>query len=163
VHLQEAPSARQGKPNLKTKTIALSAVLAVAVATSGLVWIFSEHNQTEARNTAVTFVRLLKNSELYKAFELMHKRNPTGRDFQTFLQRFQSAVGSPERLTGTESNYTFPIQTNGNRLRRWFYGDDIEMEEIGVEFDGVHCLFNLRLRRDSEQKWKVDRFQCHAG
>jgi hypothetical protein len=55
----------------------------------------------------------------------------------------------------------FPFQSNGNRLRRWINGTDVDMPEVNVEFDGAG-LFGVRMRRNLTGVWKVFRFACHA-
>jgi len=57
---------------------------------------------------------------------------------------------------------TFPKQTNGNRLRRLIRGQNVDMDEVDVEFEGA-CLLGVRLRRTSDNAWKVFYFASHAG
>ena len=58
--------------------------------------------------------------------------------------------------------WTSPTQTNGNRLRRLIRGQNVDMDELNVEFEGT-CLLSVRLRRTSDKGWRVFYFASHAG
>ncbi len=96
------------------------------------------------------FLRLLKARELDKAYELTTKAGLVGADAAAFQKKVAG-----ECLEGRGVSYMFPPQTNGNRLRRWIYRRDVEMPEVGVEFEDPLCPVRMTLRRDQNKKWKV--------
>jgi hypothetical protein len=55
-----------------------------------------------------------------------------------------------------------PIQTNGNRLRRWVSGRRVEEPQLQMEFDGA-CPLRVTLRLSAGQGWQVVRHGTHAG
>jgi hypothetical protein len=62
-----------------------------------------------------------------------------------------------DRLVGIS-----PLQTNGNRLRRWAAGRNVDEPELKLEFDGV-CPLRVSLRLTSTQGWQVVKHGSHAG
>ena len=120
-------------------------------------WAKSQYGQPEAVFIAQAFLSRLQSGDFEGAFALTTKSGFVGKtpaDLRAFAQRHTCVNG---RLV-----WTFPPQTNGNRLRRLFYGREIEMDEVYVEFEGA-CLLGVRLRRISEKEWRVFYFASHAG
>jgi len=62
-----------------------------------------------------------------------------------------------DRLVGIS-----PLQTNGNRLRRWVSGRGVDEPELQMEFDGA-CPLRVTLRWSAGQGWQVVRHGTHAG
>lgn len=57
-----------------------------------------------------------------------------------------------------------PPQTNGNRLRRWITGVEVEMPQLNVRLEGRAgpCLLTVTLRHGPDG-WRVRRLQRTAG
>lgn len=129
----------------------------VLVITGFFVWAKTEYGQPEAVSVAKTFLLRMQSGDLEGAFELTTKSGYVGRtpaDLREFAQRHTCLAGQFVR--------TFPSQTKGNRLRRLIRGQNIDMDEVDVEFEGA-CLLSVRLRRTSDNDWRVYYFASHAG
>jgi hypothetical protein len=144
------------KLNLNPRRVVACLALAL-VATGFAVWAKSQYGQPEAVSLAQAFLSRLQRGDFDGAFELTTKSGYVGKtpaDLRAFAQRHTCWNGRFVR--------TFPPQTNGNRLRKWFYGQAVDMDEVDIEFEGT-CLLGVRVRRTSEQGWKVFYFASHAG
>ena len=56
-----------------------------------------------------------------------------------------------------------PLQSYGNRLRRWLEGREADPQEMWLEFSIDGMPFEVREARRDGGAWKVDFFQAHAG
>jgi hypothetical protein len=129
----------------------------VTLAAGGFVWVKAEHRPEDAIAQAEAFVALLKAEKFSDAYDLTLKHKLTGKslaDFETLVKQQFCALD--------KTTTTFPFQSNGNRLRRWYQGRVLDPGEVTVEFTGA-CLFGVTLRNLSPQNWKVHFFQSHAG
>ncbi|WP_154667975.1 hypothetical protein [Pseudoduganella violaceinigra] len=137
---------------------ALFVCFAFALTVTGfLVWAKAAYGQPEAISVAKTFLLRLQSGDFESAHELTTKKGYVGKtaaELREFSQRHTCFSG---RFVST-----FPRQTNGNRLRRLFRGQDVDMDEVNVEFEGT-CLLGVRLRRTSDKAWRVFYFASHAG
>jgi hypothetical protein len=140
--------------------------LAIAASTFALcllgggffLWAKSEHRQEEQRQLAQEFLRLLQTNQFVRAHELTTRNGPVGRtaaELELISNRELCAI---ERLA-----YTYPFQSNGNRLRRWVSGVEIEMPQVHVEFVGAACLIGVTVVRTEDKQWRVSKFSKHAG
>jgi hypothetical protein len=120
-------------------------------------WAKSEHQSREAMQVASTFLKLLEAKQFSQAFELTVKRGFVGKSPEE-LQR----AAAREHCKVDRLAYTFPFQSNGNRLRRLVTGNEVDMPEIHVEFTGA-CLLRVTLRRTSQNEWRVVGLYRHAG
>lgn len=120
-------------------------VLVVFVAVPAWAWLSASYPFTVQRQLATEYLQLLENGD-YRRADDMELWEIRPRQFCT-----------TKRLL-----YTSPPQTNGNRLRRWLRGVEVEMPEVDVEFEG-QCLLRVQLRRDASGQWKVARLTHHAG
>lgn len=143
---------------LKSGARALFGCFALALAITGFfVWAKAEYAQPDAVSVATTFLSRLQSGDFASAFELTTKNGYVGKtpaDLREFAHRHTCFGGRLVR--------TFPPQTNGNRLRRLIRGQNIDMDEVNVEFEGT-CLLGVRLRRTSDNGWRVSYFASHAG
>jgi hypothetical protein len=128
-----------------------------ATGAAGFAWLKAEHRPSDAIAQAEAFVSLLKAGEFSGAYDLTVKNDVTGKTLVNFEALVKQQFCALEKTTTT-----FPFQSNGNRLRRWYQGRIIDLEEVTVEFTGS-CLFGVTLRNLSPQSWKVSYFQSHAG
>ena len=135
-----------------------AACLALAVVVTGFaVWAKSQYGQSEAVSIAQAFLSRLDSGDFEGAFAFTTKSGFVGKtpaELRTFAHRHTCWNG--------QFAWTSPPQTNGNRLRRLFYGQQIDMDEIHVEFKGT-CMLGVRVRRVSDQGWRVFYFASHAG
>lgn len=135
-----------------------AACLALAFVVSGFtVWAKSQYGQPEAVFVAQAFLSRLQSEDFDGAFALTTKSGLIGKtpaDLRAFAQRHTCWNG---RFV-----WTSPPQTNGNRLRRLFQGQQVDMDEIHLEFAGA-CMLGVRLRRISNKEWRVVYFASHAG
>jgi len=140
------------------KARALFACFTLAFAIGGFfLWAKAEYGHPEAVSVAKTFLSRMQSGDVEGAFELTTKNGYVGKtpaDLRAFAQRHTCMSG---RLA-----WTSPPQTNGNRLRRLVRGQNVDMDELNVEFEGI-CLLSVRLRRTSDKGWRVFYFASHAG
>jgi hypothetical protein len=132
--------------------------LLLALAVCAWFWLKAPYAFSEANRVAEKFVALLQSGDTQSAYELTLKNSLVGTtqlEFKTISDR--QLCGSRLQRVGQ-----FPLQTNGNRLRRWLKGAEIDMPEIQIEFEGF-CLFSVSLRHLGNGQWMVHNFQRHAG
>lgn len=147
----------------ETRTVALTGRVAavcaalVAVAILFVVWAKAEYGQPEAVAVAEAFLAKLRQDDFEGAFALTVRGGAVGGSPAALrdVALRQSCRGG--RFVGTA-----PPQTNGNRLRRWLAGREVEMGQVLVEFEGT-CLLGVRLRPVPGAGWKVTYFASHAG
>lgn len=121
-------------------------------------WLKMPYSFAPQRRLAETFINYVNEEEFEKAFELTRKNGYTG---QT-LKDFQAKASSEIRGPGYKFAYSYPPQSNGNRLRRRLKGTETEMGEVSLEFTGP-SLLRITLRRSGDNEWKVFFITSHAG
>lgn len=141
----------------KQKSLTAITALVVLLCIAGLAWLRQPYNQTPARQAAEQFHALLKAGQFEQAFALTAQHGLTGNTVTDL-----KAIASRHCLDASVFKYTFPAQTNGNRLRRLLTGRTVEMEQVSVEFEGT-CLLEIRLRQAKNGAWLVVYFASHAG
>jgi len=130
---------------------------ALALLIGAWFWAKSTYYPNEAVDRAQAFITLLEADQLDKARELALVNEYVGRTPEEF------ATLMPRQLCRVDHvAWTAPPQTNGNRLRRWWKGTEVEMPELDVEFEGT-CLLKVSLRRGDDGQWYVFNLQRHAG
>ena len=82
-------------------------------------WLEKQASARDQIQLAETFVNFLRSQRVEEAYELTMKSRmdlPTKEDFAAF---------APRQICGAfEFTEVFPVQTNGNRLRRWMSRQD---------------------------------------
>ena len=136
--------------------LALTFVLTVI---ASMLWLKADHVPSAAMRVAQAFVDRLQAGKFAQAHELTVKNNDyvgtTPAEFERIARRqFCGAI----HLVST-----FPFQSNGNRLRRWLAGAEVEMPEVRVEFAEGACLFGVSVRHQGAGQWQVYSFASHAG
>ena len=138
-------------------SLVLVAAALVAAATAAFAWMKMQYRHTAELETAEKFVKAVRSKDYGQAFELTTKARTWGYDGENF------GTFVPRQICGkfvlTE---VFPIQTNGNRLRRWLSGQEPDMPEVNVQYGG-ECFFRVTLRRQAGGEWRVVKFGSHAG
>jgi hypothetical protein len=145
--------------HFKTKsTFFIVSIILIAATAVAFIWLKRQHYPKEAVDIAQQFVTLLHQDKFESAYALTIKNGYTGKT----LTEFQANAKTERCPSEPKYDHTFPFQSNGNRLRRWVNGSEIDVQEINVEFKS-DCLLGIRLRKTSDQKWKVYYFAAHAG
>jgi hypothetical protein len=143
--------------SLSRKSLLPVVVAIVIAATAAYAWMKMQHRHTSELDTAERFVNALRDKDYGQAFELTTKARVwgyDGEDFRTFAPR--------QICGGFVLTDVFPIQTNGNRLRRRLSGQEPDMPEVNVQYGGK-CFFRVTLRREAGGAWRVVKFGSHAG
>jgi hypothetical protein len=134
--------------------------VAVVVAITGAwLWLKAQYHPPAAVHVAQEFVTELTAGRFAQALELTTKNPYTGR------QPSELADIASHNLCQVQADkvlQVFPLQSNGNRLRRRLAGRELDMPEVIIEFAG-DCPFSVTVRRTPSQDWKVSSFQSHAG
>jgi hypothetical protein len=135
------------------------ATFAFAVATTTIMtwWLKSEHSPSEPVRLARAFVEHLEAKQFGEAFELTTKTGMVGSTVEELEAVAERQMCRVDRWVGAS-----PFQSNGNRLRRWASGRDIEPSEVQIEFEG-ECLLGVTVRHIRGSEWRVSKFQRHAG
>ncbi|MDR1109347.1 MAG: hypothetical protein LBP92_01290 [Deltaproteobacteria bacterium] len=107
---------------------------------------------------AADFISYVNEKEFEKAFELTQKNIYTGKTLEEFIKIALFEIC----CSGYQFAYTHPLQTNGNRLRRWLRGSEVEIYGVSVEFTGP-TLLRITLRHLGNNQWKIFYFASHAG
>jgi hypothetical protein len=143
----------------KTKsTFFIVGIIVIAIFAIAYSWLKRQHHPKEAVDVAQQFVTLLYQDKFESAYALTIKNGYTGKT----LTEFQANAKTERCSSEPKYDYTFPFQSNGNRLRRWINGSQIDMQQINVEFKS-NCLLGVRVKKTSDQKWRVYSFALHAG
>ena len=130
---------------------------AVVSAMVGLYWLKQPHPAQEQVERVERFIELLRTANYAEAHTLTMKNALVGQTLPTFEVFAKRQICGRFKMTEV-----FPLQTNGNRLRRWMSGAEVEMPEVVVQYEGS-CLFKVTLRRDPKGNWKVFNFGSHSG
>ena len=134
-------------------------VLLVIMSVGLIFWAKAAHVQSEPIRIAVEFITHLCAKNYQAALKLIAKNGYTVKTAQELAANSDARYAhcGPIKLIGT-----FPFQSNGNRLRRWFSGRAVEMEVVTIEF-WTNCLFGVTLHHGGRDQWKIFSFGCHAG
>lgn len=120
-------------------------------------WLKAGYTQIKPRRIAHEFHQLLKSGNFQDAHQLTVKSGFVGRTPAEL-----ATIAKRHCLNADHFAYTFPFQSNGNRLRRWILGKEVEMDDVSVEFDGP-CLLEIRIHHMDDGAWKISYFASHAG
>lgn len=126
-------------------------------------WMFlkSPYEPKGATSAASAFIRDIYAEDWQRAYDLTFKNGNTGRTIDEFR-----AVAA-RQFCGRVSvlKYWSPLQTHGNRLRRWINGVPLDQDQVWVEFhdSSSGCMMSFEIRRTQDDQWKVFNFQSHAG
>ncbi|MEN0108305.1 MAG: hypothetical protein AAGC84_18045 [Pseudomonas sp.] len=131
--------------------------VACAAAVGFYLWAKAEYYPIEAVDRAQAFITLLEAGQLDKAQALALRNEYVGRTPAEFAVLTQRQLCTVDRV-----EWTAPPQTNGNRLRRWWRDEPLDMPEVHVEFQGS-CLLKVTLRAGEDGQWRVFNLQRHAG
>ncbi|MDF3837374.1 hypothetical protein P3W85_31160 [Cupriavidus basilensis] len=156
--MEAMPMARKHLSKLAPGTAVMTLAIACAMAGAWW-WLKAQHRASEPVQVAQAFVAYLKVGQFAQAHGLTMKNPYTGRTVSELadISRRNLCQVQEGRILST-----FPFQSNGNRLRRWLMGQEVEMSPITIEFAG-NCPFNVTVRRTQSNDWKVSSFQSHAG
>jgi hypothetical protein len=120
-------------------------------------WASCEYTQTEAKQVAHDFLQRLEARQYTKAFELTVQQGYVGKSPEELQAISEREFCKVDRLASI-----FPFQSNGNRMRRWFSGREVDMPQVVFEFTG-RCLLGVAVRKTEHNTWRVFRFASHAG
>lgn len=141
----------------RTRRYAAFAVMLVLAGIGLTFWLKAEHVPTVPIQIAEEFIGYLHANNYESAITLTMKNTYVGKTADDLAIVSHRQLCKVTRMVGT-----FPFQSNGNRLRRWFSGRKIEMPEVHIEYEG-ECLFRVTLRHVGNGQWKVFNFGSHAG
>ncbi|MEQ4923435.1 hypothetical protein [Proteus hauseri] len=141
------------------KQIVCSLLFLLALFVLGVIyWLKLPYSFSSQRQIATAFINNINNEEYERAFELTQKNSYTGKTLEEFKDHALKEI----RGADYKFAYSFPNQTNGNRLRRWFNGTEVEMRDINLEFKGPSDL-RITLRHTNNNQWKIYYITSHAG
>lgn len=121
-------------------------------------WLKLPYSFSYQRQLATHFINNINNKEYEQAFSMTQRNLYTGKT----LAEFKAKVVREIPASGYQFAYSFPKQTNGNRLRRWFNGTEVEMQDVNIEFKGPTDL-RITLRHTGDDKWEIFYITSHAG
>ncbi len=121
-------------------------------------WLKLPYSFSYQRQLATHFINNINNEEYEQAFSMTQRNLYTGKT----LAEFKAKVVREIPASGYQFTYSFPKQTNGNRLRRWFNGTEVEMQDVNIEFKGPTDL-RITLRHTGDDKWEIFYITSHAG
>ena len=115
-----------------------------------------------AIRTAQSFVDCLRSNQLEQAYRLTTRQSEVSRSFGEFQSIVrQQWPGAP--LVSVRFLTAHPSQSYGNRLRHWVHGQEVDPQELWLEFSVDGMPFQVREARVCGGGWKVSSFQAHAG
>jgi hypothetical protein len=134
------------------------ATLALTLAGAAWWWLHRPHTPTEAIATAQAFVQDVQQGDYPSAWARTLGSTATGTTPAELGARASRQLCTPARVA-----YSLPLQSHGNRLRRWMAGREVDGPQVRVEFTGSPCLFGITLQRTGPGQWRVAHFASHAG
>lgn len=138
---------------------ALAVAAAAALAGAMAWWLLHQpHTPASAIAEAQAFVDDVEQGRFAAAHARTARNGATG----TTLEQFQ-AHAARNLCPPAQVGYTLPLQSHGNRLRRWLAGREVDEPQVTVEFQGSPCLFGIVLQRTRAGQWRIVRFASHAG
>jgi hypothetical protein len=144
------------QPHVLKSIVPFATALIACLAAAGI-WMKMQYRHSAEIETAEKFVKAIRAKEYDRAFELTTRARTWGYDGEDFL------AFAPRQLCGAFAmKEVFPIQSNGNRLRKRLSGQKPDMPEVNVQYTG-DCFFRVTLRREASGEWKVLKFGSHAG
>lgn len=140
------------------KRLAMALGAAIALGSAAILWLKALHEPSAAIEVSRAFLGHLEAHRLAQAFALTTQDGTLGNSSEQFASRL------PEhRHCGMLAVIgTSPRQSNGNRLRRWIAGRQVEPPEVSIEFSGK-CIRRASLRRNADGQWRISNFGSHAG
>jgi hypothetical protein len=147
-------------PKKAWRFLILPLVLLITAVVIGI-WLKQGYEPREARATTEQFIDLLYQEDFKSAYQLTSKSGYVGKTETEF-----TAIAERERCSSKPVFVsTFPFQSNGNRLRRWYTKRTRDMEIINIEFRDTNntCLLGITIKQKNNQTWRVIRFGRHAG
>lgn len=140
----------------------LIVALLIGIASWGVGWQYlkSPYEPRGATLVASTFMREIAQENWLRAQELTFRNEYTGRTVDELHQ-----ISARQICGGVSLISWSPLQSNGNRLRRWLSGTELDQRRVWVEFydERSICMISVEVRRTAGQQWKVFNFQSHAG
>lgn len=143
--------------SLKKSHVILIAIFVLFLGVGAIFWLRAAHVPAEPIRVAQAFIRHLEAKQFEQAHQLTLKNGYVGKTTKALEE-----ISGRELCTVGNAIDSFPFQSNGNRLRRWAKGVEIEMPEVQVEFEG-DCLLGVTVRRTANNEWRVFKFAAHAG
>jgi len=140
------------------KKILIALFLLLAGGGVGYYWLKLPYDFPMQREIAENFIQLVMDNKLDAAYEMTSRTGYTGLDYEEFLARVNGGElpRSTYKFMGVD-----PIQSNGNRLRRWLRGQTVDPDRVSFEFQIP--LLSVYVCRMNDNQWKVCRFNTHAG
>lgn len=120
-------------------------------------WLKMPYNFLPQRQIAADLIACVNEEKFEEAFELTQKSIYTGKT----LGRFRDKARLEIRGSGYQFAYAHPPQSNGNRLRRWLRGSEVEMRDVSMEFRGP-SLLRITVSNVGNNQWKVSYITSHA-
>ncbi|MFB0770521.1 hypothetical protein [Proteus cibi] len=133
-------------------------LLSIVLVLGTYYWLKLPYSFSYQRHLATHFINNINNEEYEQAFSMTQRNLYTGKT----LAEFKTKVVREIPASGYQFAYSFPKQTNGNRLRRWFNGNEVEMQDVNIEFKGLTDL-RITLRHTGDDKWEIFYITSHAG
>ena len=121
--MEALPMARKHLSKRAPRTAVITLAIACAI-TGACLWLKAEHRPSEPVHVAQAFVADLEVGEFAQAYALTMKNQYTGHTVS------ELADISSHNLCQVQAGrvlWMSPFQSNGNRLRRWLMGREVEM------------------------------------
>lgn len=145
-------------PSLFKKTlILLSLVLVLSIGT--YYWLKQPYPFTHQKQMAQNFIQLILDNKLEAAYQMTMRTRFTGMNFEAFKKQIDKEIATSSIYSVA---YSWPEQTNGNRLRRYLRGVEVELPKVTIEFEGG-SLLRVVLCYKTDGQWSICRFDSHAG
>lgn len=123
---------------------------------------------SEVTNTGNRFITALLDRNYESAFQLTVKNTDVGETLPAFAANAQKEFGFTH---ASATGFSFgaptisPLQTFGNRLRRWYEGRKVDEREVDADYkiktETTHVPVRIHFVYQSDGTWKITRFQAH--
>ena len=111
------------------KKILIALFLLLAGGGAGYYWLKLPYDFPMQREIAETFIQLVMDNKLDAAYEMSSRTGYTGLDYEEFLGRVNGGE-LPRPWSSYKFTHVGPIQSNGNRLRRWLRGQTVDPDRV---------------------------------
>lgn len=150
---------------MKIRFLAAIAFLCVSLFLSFYFLKNTEYIPKDAIAVSNHFLRLLITKKLKEAYSLTNENAIVGASYERFQKKVDQELGNRDRMGNCDLSIKSygPKQTYGNRLKRYWNQDTVEVDPLYVVYYPCGLPFQIVLHLNRNGEWKIVNFQSRAG
>ncbi|EMN68674.1 hypothetical protein [Leptospira interrogans] len=149
---------------MKIRFLAAIAFLCVSLFLSFYFLKNTEYIPKDAIAVSNHFLRLLITKKLKEAYSLTNENAIVGTSYERFQKKVDQELRNRDGMGNCDLSIKSygPKQTFGNRLKRYWNQDTVEVDPLYVEYYPCELPFQIALHLNRNGEWKIVNFQSHA-